>query len=98
MTTLQIIKKELEGKMARALADAIKAGAKVEKSGAGGAHVDGIYITSLSAYTPRGLVLDIECPELEEALAPTKPDLENRAGILRAELKEIEEQLKEIKQ
>ena len=97
-TTLQIIKEELEGKMKRAIEQAIEAGAEIKKVVGGGAYVDGIYITPRVASSARGLVLDIECDELEEALAPTRTDLAERAEQLRAELEQIEKQLNEAKQ
>ena len=97
-TKLQIIREQLEAKMTRAIVEAIEDGAKVEKVIGGGVYIDKVYITPRVAGTSRGLVLDIECDELEEALSPTADDLKIRAAQLRAELNKIENQLKEDKQ
>ena len=89
-TTLQKIREQLERRMKRAIVVAIENGAKCEKQ-FGGITIDGVYLPSGIEYY--GLVLRIPTQEIEELLEPTKDNLKKRVEELRAELKEIENQL-----
>lgn len=93
-TRLQIVKEQLREKMTRAIVEAIESGARYEKTIDGGLHIDGVYLTP--RYTPkyRGLVLEIDAPEIEQLFEPTEEELKRRAEKLRAELDEIENKLK----
>lgn len=90
-TTLQKIREQLEKKMIRAIATAIDNGAKCEKQ-FGGITIDGVYLPSGIEYY--GVVLRIPTQEIDQLFEPKKDDLKKRAEELRAELKEIENQLK----
>ena len=93
-TTLQKIKEQLEKKMTRAIVAAIEDGAKREKAISGGIYIDGVYLTPKFATEYYGFVLDINAPEIEQLFEPTEEDLKKRTEELRAELEEIEKQLK----
>ena len=90
-TRLQKIKKQLERKIKRAIVQAIEDGAKCEKQ-SGGVVIDGVYLPEGFEYY--GVVLRIPIQEIEELLEPEKNSLKSRAKELRAELEEIEKQLK----
>ena len=90
-TRLQKIKKQLERKIKRAIVQAIEDGAKCEKQ-SGGVVIDGVYLPEEFEYY--GVVLRIPIQEIEELLEPEKNSLKSRAKELRAELEEIEKQLK----
>lgn len=93
-TRLEKIKEQLSQKMTRAIVEAIEDGAKYETTGDGGLHIDGVYLTPKYSSDYHGLVLHIDAPEIEQLLAPTQEELKRRAEKLRAELGEIENQLK----
>ena len=93
-TTLQKVKEQLEKNMTRAIVAAIEYGVKREKSITGGICIDGVYLTPKFYKDCHGLVLDINAPEIEQLFEPTEEDLKKRAEELRAELGEIEKQLK----
>lgn len=92
-TRLQQIKGQLEAKMTRAIVAAIEDGAEYEKS-VGGLYIDGVFITPKFTRKCHGLVLDIDAPEIEQLLEPSKEELKKRAEELRAQLDEIENKLK----
>lgn len=92
-TTLQKIKEQLERKMKRAIVQAIEDGAKCEKQ-LGGITIDGVYLPSSLTADYYGVVLKIYAPEIDQLFEPKKDDLKKRAEELRAELEEIEKQLK----
>ena len=96
-TTLQIIKEELEGKMKRAIEQAIEAGAAIKHS-ANGATIDGVYVVKQAAHEGHAVVLYFQSAELDDIFQPTAKDLAERAEQLRAELEQIEKQLNEAKQ
>ena len=96
-TTLQIIKEQLEGKMKRAIEQAIEAGAEINHSG-NGATIDGIYIVKEQYKDGHAVVLYFHSEEIDEIFKPTKEQMQKRIESLRAELEQIENQMKEIKQ
>ena len=93
-TRLQKIKEQLSEKMTRAIIEAIEDGAKYETTFNGGLRIDGVYLTPKCGSEYHGLVLDIDAPEIEQLLEPSKEYLERRVKELRAEMKEIENKLK----
>lgn len=92
-TTLQKIKEQLEKKMTRAIVQAIEDGAKYEKQ-MGGLVIDGVYFPSSLRADYYGLVLRIDVHEIDQLFKPKTEDLKKRAEELRAEMEEIENQLK----
>lgn len=93
-TRLQKIKEQLEQKMTRAIVEAIEDGAEYEILISGGLRIDDIYLTPKFGTEYRGLILDINAPEIDKLFEPSKKYLEERAEQLRAELEEIEKQIK----
>lgn len=93
-TTLQKIKEQLEKKATRAIVQSIENGAKCETLLSEGAYIDGVYLTPKFGTDFYGLILNIRSPEIDQLFKPTKDDLKKRAEKLRAELGEIENQLK----
>lgn len=93
-TKLQRIKEQLEQKMTCAIVEAIEDGAKYEVLISGGLYIGGVYLTPKFGTEYRGLILDINAPEIEQLFEPTEEELKRRAEKLRAELTEIENKLK----
>lgn len=93
-TRLQIVKEQLSEKMTRAIVEAIENGAKHETATGGGLSIDGVYLAPKFGTKYHGFVLDIDAPEIEQLFEPTEEELKKRAEKLRAELEEIENQLK----
>ena len=93
-TTLQKIKEQLEKKMTRAIVAAIKDGAEYETQTVGGVTIDGVYLAPKFCTEFYGIVFRVNAPEIEQLFIPSKEDLKKRAEELRAELEEIEKQLK----
>ena len=95
-TTLQKIKEQLEKKMTRAIVAAIDEGTecKINPNGViGGLRIDGVFLTP-KIEGSRGFVLNIDTPEIDQLFEPNREYLKSRAEELRAELEEIEKQLK----
>ena len=92
--TLQEIKEQLSKEMTRAIVEAIKDGTDYETNREGGLTIDGVYLTPKYGSEYHGFVLNIDSPEIEQLFEPTKEDLKKRAEELRAELDEIEKQIK----
>lgn len=93
-TRLQIIKEQMSEKMTRAIVEAIEDGVRYEMTTGGGLHIDGVYLTPRFGTRYRGLILDIDAPEIEKLFEPTEEELKRRAEELREELNEIENKLK----
>lgn len=94
-TTLQRIKEQLEQKMTRAIVAAMKDGAQWKEKNDGALLIDGVYLTPKFGTEYHGLILNIDAPEIEQLLERSKKEeLKIRAEKLRAELEEIENQLK----
>lgn len=93
-TRLEIIKAQLEEKLAIAIVEAINDGAKVEKS-SGGVSVDGVFIVrgDKSIGTKHAVVLKPAAPEIDELFEPNEEDMRAKADKLRRELQEIENKL-----
>ena len=96
-TNLQLIKEGLECKMKRAIEQAIEAGAPIEHT-SNGATIDGIYVIKQTYKEGHAVVLYFHSAEVDEIFTPTAEDLAKRAEQLRAELEQIENQMKEDKQ
>lgn len=79
--------------MTRAIVDAIEDGAEYEIQISGALLIDGVYLMPKFGTEYRGLLLDINAPEIDKLFEPSKKDLEERAEKLRAELEEIENEL-----
>lgn len=92
-TRLQKIKEQLEQKMTRAIVEAIEDGAKCEIVG-DGVRIDEVYLTPKFGFKYHGLVFNIDAPEIDQLFTPTRVELEKMAAQKRAELEEIEKQLK----
>lgn len=90
-TTLQKISEQLEKKMTRAVVAAIENGVTCTITPEGGIRIDEVYLTPKYGTKYYGLVLGINAPEIEQLF---NDDLMKRAEELRAELKEIEKQIK----
>ena len=93
-TKLQKIKERLEQKMTRAIVAAIEDGAEYEVYSDGSLYVDKLYLAPKFGTKYHGIVLGIDAPEIEQLFELSKNDLRKRAKELRAELEEIEKQLK----
>lgn len=93
-TRLQIIEEKLSKDMTRAIVEAIENGAEYKTNREGGLTIDGVYLTPKYGTEYHGFVLDIDSPEIEHLFEPSKEDLKKRAEELRAELDEIEKQIK----
>lgn len=91
-TRLQKIKEQLEEKLARAIVETIKSGAKTERSHAG-ITIDGVFVIGENADEAKSVVLKIKAPEINELFEPTEEQMQKRAEALRAELTEIENRL-----
>ena len=96
-TTLQIVKEQIEQKMCRAIEQAIEAGAQINYSSKG-ATIDGVYVIKQVVNEGHAVVLYFQSAELDDIFKPTAKDLAERAEQLRAELEQIENQMKEDKQ
>ena len=93
-TELQKIKEQFEQEMTRAIVKAIEDGAKYEILTSGGLRIGGVYLTPRFGSEYHGFILDINAPEIEQLFEPSKEKLRERAEQLRAELEEIENELK----
>ena len=96
-SNLQLLKEQTEQKMCRAIEQAIEEGAQIKRT-QNGAEIDGVYVIRQAASEGHAMVLYFHSAELDEFFGPTRDDLEARAKKLRAELEQIENQMKEIKQ
>lgn len=93
-TRLQKIKEQLEQEMTRAIVAAIEDGEKYEIALGEGLRIGGIYLTPRFGSEYRGLMLNIDAPEIEQLFEPTEEEMKKRAEQLRDELEEIENKLK----
>ena len=96
-TNLQILEEQTEQKMCRAIEQAIEAGAPIEHT-SNGAIIDGIYVIKQTYKEGHAVVLYFHSEVIDEIFMPTAEDLAKRAEQLRAELEQIENQMKEDKQ
>lgn len=94
-TTLQKIKEQLEKKMTLAIVCAIEDGAKIEHSKyvTNGYTIDGVFVQILSIDNI-SVCLNMKSEIICKACKPSKDELEKLAAEKRAELEEIENQLK----
>lgn len=91
-TRLEVIKAQLEEKLAIAIVEAINDGAKVERCSSG-VTIDGVFVIGERTDEAKSVVLKIKAPEINELFEPTEEQMQKRAEALRAELQEIENKL-----
>ena len=93
-TTLQRIVDQKAEQIRFAIEDAIDNGAKIEKNFTNFAEIDGIFLQKNDKTSQVVVVLRFDSPKIAKVFEPSKDELEKIAAQKRAELKEIEKQLK----
>ena len=94
-TTLQRIVDQKAEQIRFAIEDAIDNGAKIEKESTDFATIDGIFLQRNDNSSKFVVVLRFDSPKIAKVFEPTKDELEKIAAKKRAELEEIEKQIKE---
>ena len=93
-TTLQRILEQKSEQIMVAIEDAIDNGAKIEKESTDFATIDGIFLQKNYKTSQVVVVLRFDSPKIAKVFDPSKDELEKIAAQKRAELEEIEKQLK----
>ena len=75
--------------------EAMDKGAKIEKTFTNIAEIDGIFLQRNDNSSQFVVVLRFDSPKIAKVFEPSKDDLEKIAAQKRAELEEIEKQIKE---
>ena len=94
-TTLQRIVEQKTEQIRVAIEDAMDKGAKIEKTLTNFAEVDGIFLQRNYNSSQFVVVLRFDSPKIAKVFEPSKDELEKIAAQKRAELEEIEKQIKE---
>ena len=94
-TTLQRILEKKSEQIRVAIEDAMDKGAKIEKTFTNFAEIDGIFLQRNENSSKFVVVLRFDSPKIAKVFEPTKDELEKIASKKRAELEEIEKQIKE---
>ena len=94
-TTLQRIVEQKAEQIRVAIEETIDKGAKVEKTFTNFAEIDGIFLQRNENSSQFVVVLRFDSPKIAKVFEPSRDDLEKIAAQKRAELEEIEKQIKE---
>ena len=94
-TMLQKIMEQKAEQIRVAIEEAIDKGAKIEKTFTNFAEIDGIFLQRNDNSSQFVVVLRFDSPKIAKVFEPSKDDLEKIAAQKRAELEEIEKQIKE---
>ena len=94
-TTLQRIVEQKAEQIRVAIEEAMDKGAKIEKTFTNCAEIDGIFLQRNENSSQFVVVLRFDSPKIAKVFEPSKDDLEKIAAQKRAELEDIEKQIKE---
>ena len=95
-TTLQRMLEQKAEQIRVAIEEAMDKGAKIEKTFTNFAEIDGIFLQKNDNSSKFVVVLLFDSEKIAKVFEPSKDDLEKIAAQKRAELAEIEKQLKEM--